>query len=95
MEQERDRPWVAILQVPAELPRLLRDPGGVGAGGAPGEVEAPGAELEEDKDVQSLEEDRVDGVWFGYIVTPCGLRTSWPPPRRQRPGQQCCGRVTM
>jgi hypothetical protein len=61
MDEEAGCPRFAVLQVPAELPRLLRDPCRVWGGRTSGEVDAARAELKEEEDVQALEEERVDG----------------------------------
>ena len=50
-----------LLQRPGEVARLLGDPGGGRVGGAAGEMDPPGADLEEEQDVQGLEEERLDG----------------------------------
>jgi hypothetical protein len=42
------------------LPRLLRDPFGVGVGRAPGKMDATAGDLDEEQHIQPLEPDGVD-----------------------------------
>jgi hypothetical protein len=51
----------AFGERPGHLPRLLRDPFGVGVGRASSKVDAPAADLDEEQHVQPLEPDGVDG----------------------------------
>src|SRR4051794_217863 len=60
VDEEAERA-VLLLQRPAEVARLLRDPGGGRVRGAAREIHAPGANLDEERRVNGLQEDRLDG----------------------------------
>src|SRR6266700_2242351 len=51
---------VKLVQLPAQVPRLLSDPSGVGMGGAVGVENAAAADLQEDEHVESPKQHRVD-----------------------------------
>src|SRR5205823_14172808 len=57
-EVKRSRP---LLERPDELASLLSDPRPGRVGGAAGQMEAAGAELDEEEYVQPLQRDRLDG----------------------------------
>src|SRR5207245_11005109 len=60
MDGEPD--WsLQLVQLPGQVSGLLRDPGGVGKGGAVGVENAAAADLQEDEHVESTKEHRVDG----------------------------------
>ncbi len=50
-----------LVQLPAQVPGLLSDPGGIGMGGAVGVENPAAADLQEDKHVESPKQHRVDG----------------------------------
>src|SRR6266540_5790559 len=50
-----------VLQAQQEVAGLLGDPGGVGIGGHPGQVHAPGVEFDEEQHIQPPQPDGVDG----------------------------------
>jgi hypothetical protein len=50
-----------LVQLPAQVPCLLSDPGGVGMGGAICVQNAPTGDLHEDQHVESLKQHSVDG----------------------------------
>src|SRR2546426_11855753 len=57
-----DPDWsLQLVQLPGQVSGLLRDPGGVGMGGAVGVENAAAADLQEDEHVESPKEHRVDG----------------------------------
>ena len=60
-DEEAEGVTIRFLQLPAELARLLGDPGGIRGRGAAREVQPPRAELDEDEDIQPLQEERVHG----------------------------------
>src|SRR5262249_51642267 len=51
---------LTVVELPAQLPGLLRHPGGGRVGGAAGQVDASRAELDEEQHVDGLEEQRLD-----------------------------------
>ncbi len=55
------RPQLAVPDSPGQIARLLRDPGGIRVCGAPSEEDAARAEFDEKEDVETTQEDRVDG----------------------------------
>src|SRR6266568_1920476 len=60
MDGEPD--WsVLLVRLPGQVSGLLSDPGGVGMGGAVGVENAAAADLQEDEDIESSNQHRVDG----------------------------------
>jgi hypothetical protein len=52
---------IAVVEVHQQVARLLQHPGGVRLAGASQVLDAAAADREEDKDVQALQPDRIDG----------------------------------
>src|SRR3712207_8672663 len=50
----------SVLQLPAQVPRLLGHPGGGRVGGTPRQVHPARAELDEEEDVDGVHEQRLD-----------------------------------
>ena len=60
VDQEQ-RPLRTIVKIHPQIPRLLRHPGGVGIRRARNVLHPPGADRDEEEDVQRLEPDGIDG----------------------------------
>ena len=58
------------------LPRLLRDPFGVGVGRAPGKMDAPAGDLDEEQHVQPLEPTPASTCQAASITPPSGMNQS-------------------
>ena len=51
---------LGLIQLPDELPRLLRDPGIIGVSGPAGEMDTTRAQFDEEEHVQRLQANSLD-----------------------------------
>ena len=87
ISDEKANRFRPIGKGPGHLPRLLRDPVGVGTNGASGKMDATAGDLDEEQHVYPLKPDRVDGEeihgddTFGLCAQELTPRWSFGPAR--------------
>ena len=93
-----------LAQHQQEVAGLLGDPGGVGVGGHPGQVDPAGVQFDEEQHIQPAQQDRVDGEESGRgeshppaLAEPCVNLSAHTAPITQpyghAPSRQCANRV--